>query len=112
MFWLNIEPIFMVIIRENKGKTYNMTSDNHLRLNGIVVDHAHDVFRIRIDGQDETHPLVRAKLSGKMRMNKINLQVGDKVVVEVSVYDLTNGRVVQRLSSGNRRVEQLVEEEE
>jgi translation initiation factor IF-1 len=77
-----------------------MTSDNHLRLNGVVVDHAHDVFRIRVDGAEETAPLVRAKLSGKMRMNKINLQVADRVVVEVSVYDLTNGRIVQRLSSG------------
>lgn len=82
-----------------------MTSDNHLRLNGVVVDHAHDVFRIRIDEQDESQPLVRAKLSGKMRMNKINLQVGDKVVVEVSVYDLTNGRVVQRISAGRARVD-------
>lgn len=87
-----------------------MTSNNHLRLNGVVVDHAHDVFRIRIDGQDETNPLVRAKLSGKMRMNKINLQVGDKVVVEVSVYDLTNGRVVQRISSGRQNRQETQED--
>lgn len=89
-----------------------MSSDNHLRLNGVIVDHAHDVFRIRIDGQDETRPLVRAKLSGKMRMNKINLQIADRVVVEVSVYDLTNGRVVQRLSTGSRRTEQPTQSDE
>lgn len=89
-----------------------MSKDNHLRLSGVVADHAHDVFRIRVEGQDENQPLVRAKLSGKMRMNKINLQVGDRVIVEVSVYDLTNGRIVQRLASDNRRYEQLAEEDE
>lgn len=35
-------------------------------------------------------------LSGKMRMNKIRLIVGDKVKVEMTPYDLTKGRITYR----------------
>lgn len=35
-------------------------------------------------------------LSGKMRMNRIRLLPGDEVKVEISLYDLTKGRVVFR----------------
>jgi len=72
-----------------------MGSDNHIRMTGTVIEHMHDIFRIAVDPQ-ESGQLVKAKLSGKMRLNKINLQLGDRVVVEVSVYDLTMGRIVQR----------------
>ena len=37
-----------------------------------------------------------AHLSGKMRMNKINLLMSDKITVEVSSYDPTQGRITYR----------------
>jgi translation initiation factor IF-1 len=40
---------------------------------------------------------ILAHLSGKMRMNKIRLSVGDRVKVQMSPYDLTKGRVTFRL---------------
>lgn len=40
--------------------------------------------------------LVLATLSGKLRLNKIRLLPGDNVVVEVSPYDTTRGRIVWR----------------
>jgi translation initiation factor IF-1 len=36
---------------------------------------------------------ILAHLSGKMRMNKINVLVEDRVTVEISPYDLTQGRI-------------------
>ena len=36
-------------------------------------------------------------LSGKMRMNKITILPGDKVLMEVSPYDENKGRIVYRL---------------
>jgi translation initiation factor IF-1 len=36
-------------------------------------------------------------ISGKIRINKIRLMVGDKVEVELSPYDLTRGRISRRL---------------
>lgn len=39
---------------------------------------------------------IMAHLSGKMRMFKIRILVGDKVKVELTPYDLTKGRIVYR----------------
>ena len=37
---------------------------------------------------------VKAYVSGKMRVNNIRILPGDTVVVELSPYDLTHGRIV------------------
>ena len=39
---------------------------------------------------------VLCTLNGKMKMHSIKLMLGDKVEFEVSMYDLTKGRVVYR----------------
>ena len=38
--------------------------------------------------------IVEAHVSGKMRVNNIRILPGDKVVIEMSPYDLTHGRIV------------------
>lgn len=38
-----------------------------------------------------------AHLSGKMRKNFIKVMPGDKVIVEITPYDLSKGRIVRRL---------------
>lgn len=45
---------------------------------------------------DETQMKVLCTLNGKMKMHSIKLMLGDKVEFEVSMYDLTKGRVVYR----------------
>lgn len=40
--------------------------------------------------------IVTAHISGKLRLNYIKIVPGDKVTVEVSVYDLTKGRITWR----------------
>jgi len=49
-------------------------------------------FKVQID---EGHELL-AHISGKMRMNYIKILPGDQVIVEMSPYDLTKGRIVRR----------------
>lgn len=49
-------------------------------------------FKVKID---EGHELL-AHISGKMRMNYIKILPGDSVIVEMSPYDLTKGRIVRR----------------
>lgn len=49
-------------------------------------------FRVRLENEHE----VIAHLSGKIRMNKIRLGVGDEVKVELTPYDLTRGRITYR----------------
>ena len=39
---------------------------------------------------------VVAHLSGKMRLHKINILANDRVTVEVSAYDSTQGRITYR----------------
>jgi len=49
-------------------------------------------FKVQIEGGHE----LLAHISGKMRMNFIKILPGDKVIVEVSPYDLSKGRIVRR----------------
>jgi len=49
-------------------------------------------FRITLENGQQ----ILGYLSGKMRMNKIRLAVGDDVRVEMTPYDLTKGRITYR----------------
>ncbi len=40
--------------------------------------------------------VIEAHVSGKMRMNNIRIVEGDTVVLELSPYDLTRGRIIYR----------------
>ena len=40
--------------------------------------------------------IILAHISGKLRMNFIRILPGDKVTVELSVYDLNRGRITYR----------------
>ena len=51
------------------------------------------LFRIQLD----TGQLVLARIAGKLRINKIRVLPGDRVIVEVSPYDLTRGRIIRRM---------------
>lgn len=50
-------------------------------------------FRVLLENDHE----IIAHLSGKMRMNRIRLGVGDEVKVELTPYDLTKGRITYRM---------------
>lgn len=44
---------------------------------------------------DNKHIII-AHVSGKIRMNSIRISTGDNVLVELSLYDLTRGRITYR----------------
>jgi len=50
------------------------------------------VFRVELENGHE----VLAHISGKMRKHFIRILPGDKVLVELSPYDLTRGRIIYR----------------
>ena len=52
-------------------------------------------FRVQIEVGGEEHEII-AYLSGKMRMHYIKILEGDYVRVEMTPYDLTQGRIVYR----------------
>lgn len=61
---------------------------------GVVIEALpNTTFKVKLN---ETHEEVLAHLSGKMRMYRIRVLVGDEVLVEFSPYDQTRGRIVFR----------------
>ena len=51
------------------------------------------MFRIKTQDQKE----ILGHLSGKMRIHRIRVLTGDRVLIEVSEYDETKGRIIKRL---------------
>ena len=65
-----------------------------IKLEGVVVETLPSTtFKVRLDNGHE----VLAHISGRMRVNYIRLLPGDRVLMEMSPYDLTKGRITQRL---------------
>lgn len=50
-------------------------------------------YRVKLNDKEYT---VLAYLSGKMKQNKIHVIEGDRVDVEISVYDVSKGRISYR----------------
>lgn len=57
-------------------------------------------YKVKIDFQGLEHEIV-CYVSGKMRTNYIQLEKGDKVRVEISLYDIDKGRITYRLTQRN-----------
>jgi translation initiation factor IF-1 len=69
------------------------SKDEIIRLDGIVKETLPNaMFKVEVEGKH----VVLGHVSGKMRMNYIRILPGDKVVIELSPYDLTRGRIVLR----------------
>ena len=67
--------------------------DDRLEIEGTVAEKLpNNMFRVDLSNG---HKII-AYVSGKMRLNFINILQGDKVKVEVSPYDLSRGRIVFR----------------
>lgn len=56
-------------------------------------------FRVELDNGHE----IQANISGKMRMHYIKIIPGDRVKIELSIYDLNNGRIVARLKEAGKQ---------
>lgn len=67
--------------------------DDVIEVKGEVVETLPNaMFRVKL----ENAHLILAHISGRMRMNFIKILPGDKVLVELSSYDLTRGRIIYR----------------
>ena len=70
-----------------------MAKEELIEFDGEVLEllpNAH--FRVKLENG---HQFI-AHTSGRMRKNRIRILAGDKVRVEITPYDLTNGRVILR----------------
>jgi translation initiation factor IF-1 len=70
-----------------------VAKDDAMEFEGTVIEALPNaVFKVQLPNGH----IITAHLSGKLRMNYIRILPGDKVTVEVSVYDLTKGRITWR----------------
>lgn len=73
-----------------------MSRDNFIVLDAIVTEALpKTTFNVKL----ENGAVIRATVSGKMRLHKIRILPGDKVTVELSPYDLTRGRITYRFKN-------------
>ena len=76
-----------VVVEERKPK------EDVIEVEGIVLEPLPNaMFRVELENEHK----VLAHISGKMRMHFIRILPGDKVLVELSPYDLTRGRITYR----------------
>ncbi len=70
-----------------------MAKDDVIKVEGVVKELLpNTMFRVAL----KTGHLINAHISGKMRLNFIRILPGDTVMLEMSPYDLTKGRIVFR----------------
>ena len=70
-----------------------MTKKETIEVEGVVaVSLPNAMFRVELANGHK----VLAHISGKMRVNYIRILPGDRVLIELSPYDLSRGRVTYR----------------
>ena len=55
------------------------------------------MFRVNLQNGLE----ILAHISGKIRKNSIRILLGDRVVIQLTPYDLTKGRIIYRLNASH-----------
>ena len=77
-----------------------MAKEDSIEMEGVIVDTLpNTMFRVKLENEH----IVTAHICGKMRKNYIRLLTGDAVVVELTPYDLTKGRIIYRNLKGHSR---------
>jgi len=70
-----------------------MPKDDVIEFEGVVLETMPGPkFRVKLSNDH----VILAHISGKLRSNYIKIYPGDRVTVEVSVYDLNQGRITWR----------------
>ena len=78
---------------EFKGARGRMAKEELLEFPGTVSELLPNAtFRVTLENDHE----IIAHTAGKMRKNRIRVLAGDKVLVEMTPYDLTKGRITYR----------------
>jgi len=78
-----------------------MAKQEGVIVQGTVVEHIHDKFKVEL----ENGVIVTGYLSGNLRKNFIKILLQDKVKIELSIFDLSQGRIIYRESTNAPRSE-------
>jgi len=87
------EPLPFPFGRRGDAVRSLMSKEELLEFPGFVVELLPNAtFRVKLENDHE----IIAHTAGKMRKNRIRVLAGDKVLVEMTPYDLTKGRITYR----------------
>ena len=71
-----------------------MSKDDVIEMQGLVLEALPNaMFLVELESGHK----ILGHISGKLRMNFIRILPGDKVLAELTPYDLTKGRIIRRL---------------
>jgi translation initiation factor IF-1 len=80
-----------LVYRKSEG--HRLAKEELLEMRGQVVELLPNaMFRVKLENDHE----ILGHTAGKMRKNRIRVLVGDEVLVELTPYDLTKGRITYR----------------
>jgi translation initiation factor IF-1 len=83
--------------RKGKSERVRKVKDDVIEVEGVVLESLPNaMFRCAIKDAPDTQEPILATISGKIRKNFVKILVGDKVLIELSPYDLTRGRITFR----------------
>ena len=78
----------------------NSQKSNLIEMEGVVTQClSNAMFKVKLENGFQ----VLAHVSGKIRRNYIRILLGDRIIVELSPYDLTRGRIVYRLRQNKKK---------
>ena len=71
-----------------------MAKQDVIETEGVVVEVLRNaMFKVKLNNGF----IIKAYLSGKLHLNNIRILAGDQVKIEMSLYDLTKGRIIWRM---------------
>jgi translation initiation factor IF-1 len=92
-FRANLGPPGRTRPRRNTLLGSRMAKEELLEFPGVVTELLPNAtFRVKLENEHE----IIAHTAGRMRKNRIRVLAGDKVLVEMTPYDLTKGRITYR----------------
>jgi len=94
------ECVYRTPARTSRHKGSFMAKEELIEFEGTIVELLPNAtFRVKLSNDHE----IIAHTAGKMRKNRIRVLTGDKVLVEMTPYDLTKGRITYRFMPGRER---------
>ena len=81
------------VVKSQKRGGKQLSKDDVIEVEGKVVEKLPNaMFQVELENGHQ----ILAHISGKLRMNFIRIIPGDKVLIAMSPYDLTKGRIIWR----------------
>ena len=80
-------------VSHDSGQNRPNTNKDTIEIKGKVIEALPNaVFRVKIESGQE----VLGHIAGRLRVNRIRILPGDQVLLELTPYDLTRGRITRR----------------